>query len=200
MKPINKNNLSEYLRSKYGEGYKANLEGSNRLINYVTPLLQEDYGLAGDCTITSMTCILEYLYHRPIQEIYDIVEAIDKKYGYNGSFGTIPLLINRIFKQAEKQLGVNSVKWSSGYIKGLGFSFGTIVQQINLQHPLILSISNDGRGYYKSHSVTVVGYMVFRVNGKLQRFLRLQDNWNKEQTYLDFECLNRLCSINYYNE
>lgn len=196
-KAITKNTLAQYLKEKYGEGYKATLEKSNFVKN-VTPLLQNDYGLAGDCTITSMTCIMEYIYKKPIQEIYDAIEAIDMKFGYDGNFGTIPMLINTILRLAEKKLKVSKgIKWRSGYLKDIGFNFNTIMRSVEQQHPMILSIMNDGRNYYRSHSVTVIGYMLFTVNGRKQRFLRLQDNWTKEQAYLDYEIL-QICSLNYY--
>lgn len=198
-KAITGKTLSSYFTAKYGAGYKTKVQESNFVRN-VMSLLQNDYGLAGDCTITSMSCILEFIYHKHFQEIYDAVEAAAKDHGYDGQHGTNPLTINQILKKAERKLGIESIiKYKAAYGKNLGFNFNTIVKSIDAQCPMILSITNDGRNYYKNHSVTVIGYISFLVNdNQVQRFLMLQDNWTKERTYLDYDILPILCSLNYY--
>ena len=196
--PITKDNLSKYFEEKYGKAVGYTIQ-KYRTIEGVMPLLQADYGLEGDCTITSMTCLLEFLYHKPIQQIYDIVETNAKKFGYNGKFGTIPTFINSILKLTESKLGVNkNTKWKSGYGKNIGYNFNTIVKLVDQKKPMILSIWNDGRSYYKNHSVTVVGYAQYVVNGRQQRFVIIQDNWHKEKAYVDYETLCVISSLNYY--
>ena len=37
----------------------------------------------------------------------------------------------------------------------------TICDKINEGTPVVLNITDDGRGFYKRHTVTVVGYHVF---------------------------------------
>ena len=196
-KGITKNLLSQYFQEKYQKVDSVMLQYFN-VIQNIKPLIQNDYGLAGDCTLTCITCILYYLYQQPIQTIYDIVEANAKKYGYNGKIGTIPIVINNIIKRSEKQLQIKNQKWKSGYIKGLGFDFNTIKKLIDQKHPVILSLTSDGRGYYHGHSVTIVGYAQYLINDKLQRFLLIYDNWRNEAAYLDYEILGKICSINYY--
>lgn len=191
--------LSSYFVAKYGSGYKTKVQESNFVKN-VLPLLQSDYGLIGDCTITSMSCMLEFIYHKPFQGIYDVVEQIAMTYGYDGEHGTNPLFINSILKKAENKLNVNNnIKYKAAYGKNLGFNYETIKNSVDAQHPLILSMSNDGRNYYTNHSVTVIGYISFLVNDtQTQRFLMLQDNWTKERAYLDYDILPIFCSLNYY--
>ena len=196
-KPITKDTLPQYLQEKFGTGVTI-VPQKERVISNVTPLLQEDYGLASDCTITSMTCLLEYLYRKPIQQIYDSVEANARKFGYTGNFGTIPFFINAVLKRSEKQLVNKETKWKSGYLKGIGYSFNTIVKLTEQNKPMILSLWNDGRGYYKDHSITAIGYAQYLVNGKQQRFIIVQDNWHKEKAYVDYETLCVISSLNYY--
>lgn len=197
-KAITKNTLAQYLEEKFGKGYTCTLKKSC-IVEGVKPLLQSDYGLEGDCTVTSMTCILEFLHHKPIQQTYDTIEKIDMKYGYNGTMGTLPIFINTVLKQAEKQLGCKQSSWKSGYGKGIGFCFDTIVKCVDKGKPAILSMLYDGRNYYNNHSVTVIGYAQYLVNGRNQRFILLYDNWTKEKTYLDYELLGAVSSLNYYN-
>lgn len=194
---IFKENVSEYLKEKYCKIESLVLQYFD-IIYEVVPLLQDDYGLKGDCAITSMTAVLEYLCHQPIQKIYNVVEANAKKYGYNGKFGTIPTFINNICKKSAKEFDLSNIYWKSKYFKEIGFNFNFIKKQIIQDHPLILSISSDGRDYYKNHSVTVVGYAQYVINDKLQRFLLIYDNWHKEVCYLDYELLSHFCSLNYY--
>lgn len=196
-KPITQDSLQQYLQEKYGNTIHM-VPQKYKVVGGVTPLLQEDYGLAGDCTLTSMTCLLEFLYHKPIQEIYDIVESHAKKFGYTGKFGTFPLFINAILERAEKQLVNKKTKWKSGYLKGIGYTFNTIIKSVDQNKPMILSLWNDGRGYYKDHSITIVGYAQYLINGKTQRFIIVQDNWHKEKAYVDYETLCVISSVNYY--
>jgi len=164
----------------------------------VPALLQNDYGLDGDCTITSMTCLLNFIHRTKIQLAYDMVEHIDMQYGYDGVRGTNPFLINKILRKAEFRLNVVPTVWTVGYGKGIGYNFETIVRNVKKNHPMILSMPTDGRGYYTNHSVTVVGYVEYRINKKRQRFVMLHDNWHKEVVYLDYELLSLFSSLNSY--
>lgn len=195
--PILKTNVSDYIKEKYNNINSLVLEYFD-IIYEVMPLLQNDYGLAGDCTLTSMTTVLEYLCHQPVQKIYDIVEVNAKKYGYNGKFGTIPAFINNICQRSAKELKIPDHKWKIKYLKGIGFDFNFIKKQIIQDHPMILSLSSDGRDYYHNHSITVVGYAQYLVNNKIQRFVLIYDNWRKDLVYLDYELLGHFCSLNYY--
>jgi len=113
-----------------------------------------------------MTAILNYVHNTGVQRSYDYLERIDMQYGYDGIRGTNPLLIPRIMKEAEKRLEVPQTSWKSHLGKGLCFNFETIVKNVKKAHPMILNIPNDGRDYYGSHSITVIGYLEYKVNGK----------------------------------
>ena len=196
-KPITDATMWQYLDEKFNNPDLIEIQRM-KVCEGVPALLQDDYGLDGDCTVTSMTCLLNFIHGTKIQLAYDMVEHIDMQYGYNGVRGTNPFLINKILRKAEFRLNVVPTIWNVGYGKGIGYNFETIVRNVKKNHPMILSMPTDGRGYYANHSVTVVGYAEYRVNKKRQRFLMLHDNWHKEVVYLDYELLSLFSSLNSY--
>ena len=58
---------------------------------------------------------------------------------------------------------------------------------------------SDGRNYYSNHSVLIVGYREYPLNNskKAIRFLIVQDNWNKNVSFIDYDKLSIVSSINY---
>ena len=118
---------------------------------YVKPLLQNDYGDDFDCSITSITtCILKYAPFLKDTDVYNVVAEYGKsKSFYNGKlYGTIAFSIKNIFDQSLKKLKIN-LKTKSAYIKGVGFNLNSIKTILNNQKPIILTMHNDGRNYYK---------------------------------------------------
>ena len=196
-KPITDATMWQYLDEKFNNPDLIEIQRM-KVCEGVPALLQNDYGLDGDCTVTSMTCLLNFIHGTKIQLAYDMVEHIDMQYGYDSVRGTNPFLINKILRKAEFRLNVIPTVWTVGYGKGIGYNFETIVRSIKKNHPMILSMPTDGRGYYTNHSVTVVGYAEYRVNKKRQRFVMLHDNWHKEVVYLDYELLSLFSSLNSY--
>ena len=55
-------------------------------------------------------------------------------------------------------------------------------------------MSNDGRNYYQNHTVTVIGYMESGVKVKM---LIIFDNWHETISYVDYNKMNKFCSVNY---
>lgn len=194
--PIVESNVRQYLNEKFNNPEDIGIERFD-IISSIDPLLQNDYGLDGDCTVTALTCVLNYIHKTPIQETYNAIEKVDMSYGYNGG-GTNPFLITCIAKKAEALLGVARSKWKNHYGKGIGYNFETIVTNIKAARPMVLNMFGDGRGYYSNHSVTIVGYMEYKIRRKAQRFLLIYDNWRKEVRYVDYETLSLISSINTY--
>jgi uridylate kinase len=71
----------------------------------------------------------------------------------------------------------------------------TIKKCIDNNIPVVLSITNDGRGYYKNHSVTVVGYRIYKADNKEIKMLILYDNWAFSESLLDYNKLSVLSAI-----
>ena len=61
-----------------------------------------------------------------------------------------------------------------------------------------MSLTNDGRNYYKDHTITIVGYMVFEDENKQQRVIfKVYDNWYNGYALLDYNILRADCMICY---
>lgn len=149
-------------------------------------LYQKDYGDEYDCTITCLAFIFG-------EQHYAEIEKIAKKYGYNGNTcGTFQIVIRSIMRDCMKKFGVCGTA-KSAYIKNVGFSWQKIKELINSDTYVILNLQNDGRGYYKSHSVTIVGYGEY--DGA--NLLLVYDNWNYGISYIDYDKMGVITSINW---
>ena len=125
--------------------------------------------------------------------IYNQVENIAKQYGYSGVKGTQPVVIKIIYQKA---LNIFKIPYraQSKYLKGIGFSWNFIKQNFNYSNiPIILNIWKDGRNYYHNHTVLIIGY----VESQSKKMLAVYDNWFKEISYIDYDKLNTICSIQY---
>lgn len=195
-KRLNTSNVEEYLKKKFNT---EDVQQISSKVLPITPLLQNDYGEAGDCTLTSITTCINYYRagQSAIQEIYDYVEKVAKKWGYNGNIGTFPLFIQYIYNKVLKKFPCVKKKTAQRYFKNVGFNFNTIKNTINKSTPIVLSINNDGRNYYKNHSITIIGYKVFKVNKQTVNMLVVYDNWYANEAYVDFDALPVIASINY---
>lgn len=149
-------------------------------------LLQDDYGDRLDCTITSMACVFGEAH-------YSELERIAKRYGYNGkTCGTNPLVVQRIMQVFMKEHKLKG-RPCSAYGKGIGWNFATIKRLINGGTPVILNLWTDGRGYYKDHSVTIVGYEEYEHG----QFLLVYDNWFRGVSMIDYGKLSVVSSVNF---
>lgn len=195
-KRLNSTNVEEYLKKKFNT---ENVEQISSKVLNIIPLLQNNYGEAGDCTLTSITTCVNYYKagQTTIQEIYDYVEKVAKKWGYNGNIGTFPLFIQRIYNEVLKKFPCTKKRTAQRYLKNVGFNFNTIKNTINKSTPIVLSINNDGRNYYKNHSITIIGYKMFKVNKRTVNMLVVYDNWYASESYVDWDALPIIASINY---
>lgn len=191
---ISQYNIEKYLRDTYGSN--PALQQKKHLSGFKF-LLQAHYGEAGDCTLTSMTAIINYLTkgRHKIIDIYNYVEKIAKQYFYKGTRGTPFITIRKIFQKclAYHKLPNAYVK----YAKDIGYKFNNIQAEINKGNPLILSMVDDGRDYYENHSITIIGWEIWKVGNKTVRMLAVADNWNSSVSYVDYEKLSAVSSIHY---
>ena len=153
-----------------------------------TPLLQNDYGEANDCTLTSICYIFG-------ADKYDLVETIARKYGYRGEVGTNPLFVKRIILGVAKKLGIKMTVYAC-YGKNICWCYETVKRNIDSGNILLLNLWDDGRKYYHNHTVVIVGYAEYE-GGK---FLLINDNWSKVTSYIDYNKLSVISSINYIKE
>ena len=188
---INANNLTQYIVKEYGNILSVPVNSC--YLRNISPLLQEDYGEANDCTLTSITTVIKY--YKPklkIEDIYNVVESIAKKYFYRGHRGTPTIAMNTIYNKVLQYYKINK-RSKNGYIKDLGYNYKGIQNFIKAGRPVLLSLSKDGRNYYANHTVLIIGYYEI---GKA-RMLAIYDNWYKQTSYIDYNKLARVSGINY---
>lgn len=192
--PLTQYNLKKYLADTYGSG--AVLQQSRTIENF-KPLLQKDYGEANDCTLTSMTAIIHYLTgnSHKVVDIYNVVAPIAKKYLYRGTRGTPFITIRKIFQESLKKYKLPNAYVK--YAKDIGFKFKDIQIEINKGNPVILSMLDDGRDYYENHSITIVGYELYKKGSITIPMLKIYDNWTTNYRYIDYNKLSPVCSIHY---
>lgn len=182
---LDRNNIFDYIQETYGPQCCVCLKA--KTVSNYTPLLQNDFGGKNDCSLTCITALLTQ--NKNPQTIYSQVEKVAKKYFFDGKkIGTIPFFIKAIIDN------VGHVNSKQGYGKNVGFNWTKIKSLIDQNKPIILSVNNDGRNYYKNHSVTIVGYKEYLGGVKI---LSVYDNWKKTIAYIDFNKLSVISSINY---
>lgn len=191
---IVKSNIDIYVKNTYGEIQNRD---SYRIYGVVA-LLQNDFEGDEDCTLSSITELTRfYKYSGEDTYItYNNIKNIAKKFCYTDNYGTLSLTITSILNKVNQLYNI-SKKGKGAYLKGIGFNIKTIISNINQRTPMILNMLNDGRGYYKNHSVTIIGYSDFIVNNKHIYMLELHDNWSPISTFVDYQKLSFISSINY---
>lgn len=163
----------------------------NCLKNF-TCLNQDRYGDSQDCTLTSITAIINFYTSGKytIKDIYDNVVIIAKRYGYEGNKGTNPLYIKKIYDEVLHKY-VNSIARSkSRYLKYIGFTFDSVCSLIDKGIPVIMSLWRAG--IYKNHTITIIGY------NKEKRYLIIADNWGVRSKTLEWGKISIISSINWY--
>ena len=199
-KRISSLNIQDYIAEMYPELFWDTC--CEVVLNDIPALLQKDYGEANDCTLTSLTAIGVFLKknQKTANEIYKVVEHFAKHYGYTGTAGTNPFVIKRIFDSVLTVLSVYK-DTKVRYLKNIGYKFSLIKKTLDAGTPLILSMHSDGRQYYQNHSVLIIGYKEYKLSNintqKIKRFLMVQDNWTKEVSFIDYDKLSIISSINF---
>lgn len=150
---------------------------------------QDNYGEANDCSLTSITACIYYLNKNKysVKEIYSTVEKTARKYGYTGIKGTSPFKISKIFEESYFTLFNDKIQNRGIYLKGLGYNFNTIKNQIDAKKPIILSLWSSPK--YKDHTITVIGYTS-------DNSLIINDNWSIKQTEIAYKDISLISSIN----
>ena len=155
----------------------------------MTGLLQKNYGKRLDCTLTSLACIFG-------EQYYSDIEGIALKYLYNGDkWGTNPLAVKAIMREFMRRWDVPG-KVKSAYGKGVGWNWLMARKLADRGIPAVLNLWEDGRGYYKDHSVTIIGAEKY----EQARFLLVLDNWHETVSLIDYDKLCIISSINYIDK
>ncbi|MBP5183856.1 MAG: hypothetical protein J6113_01970 [Lachnospiraceae bacterium] len=219
---IVKETVDEYLLKNYG--VKDAVCTKEKVLGGFAPLLQNDYGVDNCCSIASITSAI---YHtgalsgsgkkgRPdsvaknenaegprantvaaplAKDVFDKVYKNAKLFFF-GKRGTNPFLIKPIFDRTLRQSGQRG-RTGVAFVKGVGVRFAPITKLIDRGVPLVFSLLRDGNGFYGDHTMLIIGYAVYETGGEKHRFLLLHDNWAKTVSYLDYDRLPPICSVNW---
>ncbi|MDO5707594.1 MAG: hypothetical protein Q4P31_03040 [Andreesenia angusta] len=160
----------------------------------------------GDCLLVAIATVMEF--HKNIgrygfpdnyDEIYKIVLKKAnglKAYPIPLRGGTTPLLANNIASRYLKEIGMKNYR--SKNIYGIDWTSSKrktniILNEIRNLRPIVFNISS---GYYKNHSITIIGYRIYE-NSFNDRIiiLELADAWVKYIKYLNLNNFNTVSSI-----
>lgn len=193
-KRIEEAKILDYLKTKYPTAKEIRLTKYKKINGY-KPLLQKDYGMSNDCSLTAITTLLAKKANLEPEKAYTIVEKYAKQYGFRGK-GTLPFFIKCILDKSIKECKLSSNS-KQGYIKVMGYDYDKICSIIDDGEPIILSINKDGRNYYNNHSILIIGYSIYKVDGVITPMLLVYDNWKACTSVVDYKALSMISSINY---
>lgn len=173
-KRLTVSNITSYLKDN---NFNLKAIPESFMIRNIKPFLQKNYGGDGDCTLTSILTVVKY--YKPEldeNEVYDYIEKIAKKYLYNEKGGTFRGFNKIIAENVFNYFNINK-KITSKYFKNIGFNENIIINELKQNIPVIISLANDGRNYYKNHTITIVGYTIFKdINDKDRVIFKVFDN------------------------
>ena len=175
-----------YLKDRYGGTPQLSDKGKTLQVNAQTMKAISGKS-ANNCTLVSITKLMIYWrdyrnkYHIPTANgtVYRDVETIAKKYGYTDSKGTNPTKINNIMNDIIRKY-FYTPKTSGIYVWTFN---GQVKKEVDAGRPVTMNIA---RGYYGNHSVTVVGYKIYKVNGKTYPMIQVSDGWKASYRYIDY--------------
>ena len=180
-------NVSKYLMEQYGQRGVLVKRGRSVVMDHKS--MEEISGRrTRNCSVVAVTRVIDYYRKKrnlpgipeDIREIYRDVEEIAESYGYNDKIGTIPFFISGIAKESFGRYGIKT-RCKGVYV----WTFEKqVVKEISEGRPVIMNIA---RGYYKDHTVVVVGYSIWRVGDKEYPMLRIIDGWRSGYHYIDYE-------------
>ena len=191
-------NPETYLKNRYGYGKVQCVKNKRLNVNQQT-MSEISRKSECNCSLVAISKVLKFWRDFDektnipfsIYKIYDDVESIAKKHGYDEEDGTDFWKINNICDSIVKKYGytpscdgVYNLNWNSikSYLdkhEGL----------YDYSEPIIL---NCVSGYYGNHSVTVMGYSIYILNNKEHHFLRVSDGWSSKNRFIDFDALDSL--------
>ena len=198
-KPIDR--VLAYLSQKYPR-CSATIQSSKQISKY-EGFKQSDYGKSGDCSITSIATIFYHVLNKekPFADIYNIVESKGYEWGY-GDWGTFAGAMRIIMNKTAKELGLTQ-KATAKYGKGVLWNFETVKKNLAANKYMMLSFADDGREYYGSHSVNVVGYAQYNVKledgtTRIEQFIAIKDNWSTSTRWVDYSLVSLASVLHSY--
>lgn len=190
--PITSFSIRKYVEQTYGKISNFNYKN----IGLKKAFLQNEFGGTEDCALVSLLTVLNYyIIISDLNNVYNLIEKIAKKYCFSNNYGIILPFYKKIIIEIFNyyKLPVSLIRQHK--FKELNWNFKNIINSINNKKPILLSIHKDKYNYYKNHTVVVDGYYEYIINNKKIYMLQIRDNWNNQITYVDYQKLDILTSI-----
>lgn len=172
-----------YMAVRCGSGYTCRAEAlpPPEAENFRMEDLSED---GKSCTLAALTRVLAYYRDHGAAfpedgALYSAVREAAVKHGYTVRRGTNPFRIAAVAREVLRHFGCPG-KVKSRYL----WSFSTMRRAIGNGHPLLFNIAF---GYYRDHTVTVIGVREYRRAWKKRRLIEVYDGWTKEKRYIDYD-------------
>jgi hypothetical protein len=201
--------LLAYLEARYGSGWSLLVD--RQVAELGEALLMDDFRPGvGCCSITALAFV--FAYHRrnspqltlpgDIQVLFAQLEKLATHHGYSPTKGrTNPLRISGLVRAAWRQFGCRGRSRSV-----LQAGRRLMIREIDHNRPALLNIAF---GYYRRHTVTLVGYQVWQKGGPAKSpqhlpsqfsqlrpsksseitLLKVFDGWSRTVRYIDFSAL-----------
>lgn len=169
------NNIERYM----DENYEGAILISTRRLNLKKFTQRDISNIENNCSLTSITRIINYYIDRDEKEIYDEVLKIARRHMFSEKLGTFPNKIDNIsrefFRRNNIDLDVRGVYFGNFY--------SHIKNEIDNLRPLIMNLAI---GYYGRHSLVVVGYRIYKYRGLNIKILEVIDGWRRDIRYIDY--------------
>lgn len=207
MKSINKYEVIDYLYGYINKNYNGAKLVCEKSLDICDFLINE-FSLNNSCSLVCILRIVEYYFNKLNIEfdkykVFDEIVTFARLNYFTEEFGTLPMKIDDILRQYFNAYGIDVV--AKGHY--FGNFYKPIKSEIDSDRPLIMNIAFGG---YEKHSVTIVGYKIFKYKSLNLKFIELYDGWKRRKSYIDYNVFSHgifnfgVCSydtlkiINYY--
>jgi hypothetical protein len=190
--------VDSYIRDRYGVEVKKVGEKVLPMESFTMKDLAAD---DNNCVLTGMTRILCFYMKKrektEVDAVYQRVKEEALRKGYTVRKGLGFHKIRSVFGNVLKRYELTAKQLRAYYCFGL---FRRIEREIDGKRPLLMNISF---GYYRNHTVTVVGYQKYETMFRLGplsikrtiRMIEVADGWDREKQFMDFNRFHVPASI-----
>ena len=197
---LTKNSVINFLLNTFNMPYI--LIASSSVFNFQKFIYKEPILANQDeSTLFSLAQLLCHYINKDYKTVYSFLNFLLRNLTYTAATGNFQKIIKALIDKSLANFGYNNVSTYRQF-KNEGFNYDLIKNLICKNTPILLTLDDDGRQYYTQHSVVIVGYAHYRAirNGQEGKLLKVVDGLSQnkcEYSYIDYDCLSRICFINF---